>query len=127
MINLNGIWTNINGDGDTVEIRRQGWGYFIYGSYTTADGKKIENLGYAPIEKKSIEIGDKLRVTWTDTFMSRGSQRGNVHGTIIEIVSSNHLRQVKDCIIKKPYGKNRTEYGNWQRTLTGRIKRKEAI
>ena len=120
MINLNGTWTNVNGDGDIVEIRRHGFGYFIYGSYTNADGKRIENFGYAPIGKENYEIGDKIKVTWTDTYASNGSERGNVHGAIIEIISNDHLKQIKDCIIKKPYARNRTGYGNWRRMISRR-------
>ena len=129
MLSLNGTWTNSNGeDGDRVEIRHCGDGLFIHGSYMTRGGRLIENIGYAKIEEESISVGTRLKVTWTDTCDSNGSQRGTVHRTIIEIVSPTHLRQVSDGVIKKRFScDHRTSYGNWKRSIIGSSPRKEKI
>lgn len=118
MIDLTGYWTNVHPkDADTIKIQHIGNDIFIHG--IGIKHRAFQNFGYGKIDKPMTElhVNDEFIITWTDTFDSKGSERGIVHECKIRIKDINHLEQVKDEVITPRYKSDRHQntFGNWIR------------
>ncbi len=115
-VNLTGTWTNSNGkDRDIVEIISIPGGIFIH-NHNNKPGQDFENFGFAKMPEY-LEINSTFDVSWTDTYSSKGREKGIVHHTKIQVVSPNQLKQIDDSPITPRYPKNKhqTSYGKWKR------------
>ena len=118
VIDLSGNWTNKNRtDRDDVVILHRGNELFVHG--TDMNSTWYRNFGFAKMEKSIDELNsnDVFTMTWTDTFDSKGSEKGIVHKCKIKIKDENTLEQVEDKVIKpnQVLGKHQTTFGNWIR------------
>lgn len=118
MIDLSGKWTNRNRvDEDDVVIFHIEDLIFVYG--TGVKPRVFQNFGYEKINKPKTElhVDDVFTMTWTDTFDSKGSEKGIVHECKIKIKDESTLEQVEDRVItsKKSLNMHQTTFGNWIR------------